>query len=234
MNNDKSYKSSVLVIAAHPDDEVLGCGGTIAKLVSLGSEVNVAFLSDGVTSRKKKCLEHTFELATRQSAATKAMAILGHSKVSFGILPDNQLDTVPLLDIAKIVESFVEEYRPQTILTHYGFDVNIDHQKVNEAVQIACRPQIKHSVKSILCFETPSSTEWVMGGSKAPGFNPNWFVDISQTLSQKLLALDQYATELRAWPHPRSRQAVEHLAHWRGATIGVDAAEAFILGRKIE
>jgi LmbE family N-acetylglucosaminyl deacetylase len=103
---------------------------------------------------------------------------------------------------------------------------------MHEAVVTACRPQLDHPVKTLLCFEVPSSTEWQLPGS-APAFTPNWFVNISDTLDRKLAALDAYAAELRDWPHPRSRQGVEHLAHWRGATVGVDAAEAFILGRQL-
>jgi LmbE family N-acetylglucosaminyl deacetylase len=115
-------------------------------------------------------------------------------------------------------------------LTHHAGDVNIDHQRVHQAVVTACRPQPGHPVRTLLFFEVPSSTEWQPPGS-APAFTPNWFVDISSTLDCKLNALDAYAEELRVWPHPRSLQAVEALARWRGATVGVEAAEAFILGR---
>jgi LmbE family N-acetylglucosaminyl deacetylase len=103
---------------------------------------------------------------------------------------------------------------------------------MHEATVTACRPQIGNPVETLLCFEVPSSTEWQLPGS-APIFAPNWFVDISDTLGRKLAALDAYAAELRAWPHPRSLQGVEHLAHWRGATVAVNAAEAFMLGRQL-
>jgi len=220
---------SVLILAAHPDDEVLGCGGTIAKMVDDGSIVNVAFFADGVFSRGGGLTE---ELKIRRSAAKKACDILGVKSVFFGDFPDNSMDTVALLDIAKIVESQIAEHQPDTVFTHHAGDLNIDHRRMHEAVVTACRPQSGYSVKTLLSFEVPSSTEWQLPGS-APPFMPNWFVDISSTLGRKLSALQAYATELRDWPHPRSIQGVKHLAHWRGATVGVDAAEAFILGRQL-
>jgi len=223
---------SILVIAAHPDDEVLGCGGAIAKLADEGSFVHVAFFADGVFSRagEKNALQK--ELTIRHDAAQKACEILGVKSVSFGKFPDNQMDTIPLLDITRVVESLIAEHKPEIIFTHHIGDVNVDHRRLHEAVVTACRPQLGHSVKTLLFFEVPSSTEWQLSGS-APAFTPNWFVDISPTLERKMAALEVYSSELRAWPHPRSQKGVEHLSHWRGATIGVDAAEAFILGRQL-
>lgn len=223
---------SILVVAAHPDDEVLGCGGTIARLVEQGSRVHVAFLADGVLSRPGDSETQLTELSIRRAAAKKACDILGVNSVFFGDLPDNRLDSIALLDIIKPIESLIGQYLPDTVFTHHSGDVNIDHQRIHAAVVVACRPQGGHSVKTLLCFEVPSSTEWQLPGS-APVFAPNWFVDISSTLGIKLCALDAYATELRTWPHSRSRQGVEHLARWRGATVGVNAAEAFLLGRNI-
>ena len=143
------------------------------------------------------------------------------------------MDTVALLDITKAVEALIAEYSPEMVLTHHAGDVNIDHRRLHDAVVTACRPQKGKSVNTLLCFEVPSSTEWQLPGS-GPVFAPNWFVDISSTLDRKLLALDAYAAELRDWPHPRSRQGVEHLVRWRGATVGVDAAESFVLGRQLK
>lgn len=223
---------SILILAAHPDDEVLGCGGTIGKLADEGAIVHVAFLADGVLSRAGEQTVQQLELTSRRTAAQKACEILGVKSVSFGDFPDNCMDTTPLLDITKAVEALISKYQPEVVFTHHAGDVNIDHRRLHEAVVTACRPQQGHPVKTLLCFEVPSSTEWQLPGS-APAFTPNWFVDISATLVRKLAALEAYADELRAWPHPRSRQGVEHLAHWRGATVGVDAAEAFILGRKL-
>jgi len=223
---------SILILAAHPDDEVLGCGGTIAKLADEGAAVNVAFLADGVFSRVSGQEAKTLQLSSRRSAAQKACDILGVRSISFGDFPDNQMDTIPLLEITQAVEGLIAKFRPETIFTHHVGDVNIDHLRLHQAVVTACRPQLGHSVSALLCFEVPSSTEWQLPGS-APAFLPNWFVDISTTLDRKLKALEVYEAELRAWPHPRSRQGIEHLAHWRGATVGVEAAEAFMLGRLV-
>lgn len=224
---------SVLILAAHPDDEVLGCGGTIAKLTNAGSMVHVAFLADGVFSRVNDQIQEQHEcLKIRRAAAKKACNILGVKTVSFGDFPDNRMDTIALLDIVKQVEWFIADLRPKTVLTHHAGDVNIDHRRVHDAVVTACRPQPGHTVKTLLCFEVSSSTEWQLPGS-APVFSPNWFEDISATLDRKLEALAVYSEELRDWPHPRSLQGVEHLARWRGATAGVGAAEAFMLGRQL-
>lgn len=223
---------SILIFAAHPDDEVLGCGGTIAKLADMGADIHIIFFTDGVMSRIENEKTRQITLDTRRNCAQMACDILGAKSVFFGDFPDNCMDTVPLLEITRLVEKFVVQYQPEMILTHHAGDVNIDHRRLHEAVVTACRPQHKHPVKTLLCFEVPSSTEWQLPGS-APIFAPNWFVNISETLDRKLAALEIYSAELRPWPHPRSQKGVEHLAHWRGATVGVDAAEAFILGRKV-
>ncbi|MCR6672047.1 PIG-L deacetylase family protein [Devosia ginsengisoli] len=220
---------NVLVIAAHPDDEVLGCGGTIAKYVRTGAVVNVAFLADGVYSRAQV---DDAELIRRQQAARTALRILGANAPSFGAFPDNRMDSVPLLDIIKSVEQRIDEYQPDLVLTHHAGDVNVDHRLIHEAITAACRPQAGHPVKSLRFFEVASSTEWQIPGS-APTFAPTWFEDISATFEAKMAALDAYAMEMRAWPHPRSMEGVAALARWRGATIGVDAAEAFVLGRHL-
>ena len=223
---------SILIFAAHPDDEVLGCGGTIAKLADKGAIIHVAFLADGVFSRAVDQVKMQEELRIRRAASQKACDILGVRSISFGDFPDNRMDTVALLDITKALENLIAEHKPEVVFTHHAGDVNIDHRRMHEAAVTACRPQRGHPVKTLLCFEVPSSTEWQIPGG-APVFAPNWFVDISDTLDRKFAALDAYAAELREWPHPRSRQGVEHLARWRGATVGVDAAEALMLGRQL-
>lgn len=226
-------KQTILIVAAHPDDEVLGCGGTIAKLADRGATVQVAFLADGISARADNGTAHEVEeLAARRAAANAACRILGAQPPRFHDFPDNQLDTVSLLSITKIVEAMIAEHRPDTVFTHHAGDVNIDHQRVHQSVVTACRPQAVHPVKTLLFFEVPSSTEWQPPGS-GPSFLPNWFEDISTVFKRKLEAIDAYASEMRAWPHPRSREGVETLARWRGATVGVEAAEAFMLGRRI-
>jgi LmbE family N-acetylglucosaminyl deacetylase len=221
-----------LILAAHPDDEVLGCGGTIAKLVDQGESVHVAFLADGVTSRDADAQSMLTEREARRAAARKACDILGAQSVSFADFPDNRMDSVVLLDVVKTIELLIATHKPDTVFTHHAGDVNVDHRRIHEAVIPACRPQRNHPVRTLLFFEVPSSTEWQVPGSGA-AFEPYWFVDVSDVLPRKLAALDAYSAELRAWPHPRSRQGVEHLARWRGATIGAHAAEAFILGRHL-
>lgn len=221
-----------LIIASHPDDEVLGCGGTIAKLVEEGGKVFIVFLADGVNSRKAEEIVLKNELIERRAAALKACSILGVTDVLFCDFPDNEMDNVTLLSITKKVEEIIEIFLPDTVFTHHVGDVNIDHQLTHKAVITACRPQIGKSVKHIFSFETPSSTEWQPPYS-APAFIPNCFIDISNTLTKKLLALEAYSFEMRAWPHSRSIKGVEHLVRWRGASIGTEAAEAFMICRSI-
>lgn len=221
---------SVFVIAAHPDDEVLGCGGTISKLTNQGITVNILFLSNGVGSRDKLLIADPVEIESRQKAAKIACKILGAELPGFGEFPDNQFDTVPLLQITEKIEELIEFYNPDTVFTHHAGDLNIDHQRTHQAVITACRPQRGHPVKKLLFFEIPSSTEWQCPGSGSL-FSPNWFEDITPYLKAKLEALSAYEYEMREPPHPRSMEGVETLARWRGATVGMFAAEAFMLGR---
>ena len=225
--------NSILVLAAHPDDEVLGCGGSIAKFSDNGAEVNVAFLADGISSRGVVQSKLNDELMNRRNAAKKACKILGANAIFFGEFPDNSMDSVPLLRIVKAVEDLIHQYKPAIILTHFFGDLNIDHRKVNQAVVTACRPQLSSPVKTLLFYEVPSSTEWQISHSSLT-FSPNWFEDISTTLDRKLAAIAAYNLELHKWPHPRSLEGVKSLARWRGAIIGVDAAESFVLGRQIK
>jgi N-acetylglucosamine malate deacetylase 1 len=222
---------NVLTIAAHPDDDVLGCGGTMAKLSDHGVTVHVAFIADGISSRSDGEFIDSTKLKARREAAEAACAILGVNSPTFKDLPDNQMDTVPLLEVAKMVESLIDEYQPDTIFTHHSGDLNIDHRRVHQAVVTACRPQTNHPVRTLLFFEIPSSTEWQIQTS-ASAFLPNWYEEITTSLDRKLRALNAYSMELKAWPHPRSPEGVDALARWRGATVGVSSAEAFMLGRR--
>lgn len=228
-------RKSIFILAAHPDDEVLGCGGTMARYADEGAAINVVFLCDGVSSRGESGLDSApfrDEITARRAAAKAACEILGASVVSFGSFPDNRLDTVALLDVVKFVQPLLAQCLPDTVFTHHAGDLNVDHRLAHQAIVTACRPQPGGQVKTIASFEVASSTEWRLAGTASP-FDPNWFIDISKWLDHKLRALDAYAAELRQWPHPRSRRAIEHLARWRGATAGVEAAEAFILGRQL-
>lgn len=223
-------KPAVLVVAAHPDDEVLGCGGAIAKFAAQGQGVHVALLADGVGSRRKGRIDA--EVKQRRQAAKAAAKVLGATSVMFGDFPDNRMDGVDLLDVTQAVESLIVQYRPSVVLTHHAGDLNVDHRSISQAVVTACRPQPGHSVRTMLFFEVPSSSEWQVPGV-GPAFAPNWFIDISGTLNAKLKALKAYDAEMRPWPHARSYQAVEHLARWRGASAGMAAAEAFVVGRML-
>ncbi|HTY98207.1 MAG TPA: PIG-L deacetylase family protein [Rhodocyclaceae bacterium] len=221
----------VLVVAAHPDDEVLGCGGTMAAHAARGDEVRVLILGEGAASRHAEAgAVSRAEISALEAAAAAAAQVLGAQAPRFGGLPDNRLDTVPLLNVVRQVETGVAEAGPEVVYTHFPGDTNIDHRIAFEAVITACRPQPGAVKPAILCFEVPSSTEW-RPPVAAPVFAPTWYVDIAGTLEAKLKALAAYGTEIRSWPHPRSLEAVTHLARWRGASVGVAAAEAFVLAR---
>lgn len=224
-------KNSILVIAAHPDDEVLGCGATIAKHVAKGDIVNVAIMAEGLTSRdnsrNRKMREG--ELSELAQTAHKANKSLGVSELTLFNHPDNRMDGVELLNIVKDIEGLIKKFNPNIIYTHYYDDLNIDHAITSRAVTTACRPLPGQKIDSILFFEVQSSTEWQMPNS----FSPNWFEDVSESFNKKIKALEIYASEMRPWPHARSIPAVESLGKLRGSTIGCNFAEAFMLGRKI-
>lgn len=225
---------TVAVIAAHADDEVLGCGGTVARFARSGQAVHILLVADGETARLSgaQYADANTSIEQRVSAAESARAAIGATSLECLGFPDNRLDGMTLLDLVKPIEDFVRRHTPTMVFTHHAGDVNIDHQTVHHAVIAACRPQPGHSVADLLFFEVPSSTEWRPRTSAEP-FTPDTFVDISSTLSTKLDGLRAYESELQPFPHPRSLAAVEALARWRGATSGCDAAEAFVTGRRI-
>jgi LmbE family N-acetylglucosaminyl deacetylase len=225
---------SVLVVAAHPDDEVLGCGGTIARHADAGDQVQVLIVAEGATSRQlqRDRNQATGELSALAQAAQRAGAILGAQGVELLDLPDNRLDSLDRLDLIKKIEERIGRHKPQVVYVHHAGDVNVDHRRLHEAVVTACRPTPGQPVRRLLSFEVASSTEWQPPGS-APPFQPNWFVDISAQWPRKSEALAAYASEMRPWPHARSLEALEHLARWRGAQAGVEAAEAFCLLRQL-
>ena len=224
----------IAVIAAHPDDEVLGCGATIAKHSASGEQVHVLILSEGVTSRDelRNVATRSQELATLRGCAEKAGEILGIRSLHWGGFPDNRMDGVELLDVIKTVERFLERIGPDVIYTHHGGDLNVDHVVTHRAVSTALRPTPSAGFRRLLHFEVASSTEWGAVVTGAP-FVPQWFEDVSSFLPAKLAALQAYDSEMRSWPHPRSLKGVEAQARLRGACAGVDAAEAFMLGWEI-
>ncbi|WP_120716807.1 PIG-L deacetylase family protein [Tsuneonella amylolytica] len=225
--------TTVLVVAAHPDDELLGCAGTLVRHVRAGDRVAIAILAEGATSRSSADGrdEHAAELERLRDAARAAAATIGAEPPEFFGLPDNRMDGEVLLDVVHRLEATVARVKPDIVYTHHRGDVNIDHDVTHRAVITACRPLPGHTVTRILAYETVSSTEW-MSPASAPPFAPNWFVDISDALETKIAALRCYEAEMRPFPHPRSYQAVEHLARWRGASAGFKAAEAFMLVRQ--
>jgi len=224
---------SVLVIAAHPDDEVLGCGGTIARLAGEGRAVCIAILGEGVTSRYAQ-REEADQSAKHelQNRAKEAAKLLGVADLLTYQLPDNRFDTLPLLDIVKIVEQLIDRIHPGVIYTHHGGDLNIDHSITFRAVLTATRPLPGCQVKEIYSFEVPSSTEWAFHQLQ-PVFRPNVFVDISATLATKIQAAQAYESERRESPHPRSAEALQAIARRWGSVAGCEAAEAFELIRII-
>ncbi|MDO3377972.1 PIG-L deacetylase family protein [Geoalkalibacter halelectricus] len=219
----------ILVVAAHPDDEVLGCGGTIARHAAAGDEVHILFLADGESSRCSTANPAAIE--ARLAKARAAADILGVKEIHALGLPDNRLDCLPLLDIIQPVERLMAKLQPEMVYTHHHGDLNIDHRLAHQAVMTACRPVPGQKVKEIRCFEVPSSTEWQTPGA-AP-FIPNLFIDISAVLARKNQALAVYRDELRSFPHSRSLEAIEALERWRGAGVGMEHAESFIIVRKL-
>lgn len=224
---------NVLVIAAHPDDEVLGCGGTIARLTQEGHDVYIAILGEGITSRyeKREKADRT-QVEALHARCRKAAEILGAKDLFIYELPDNRFDTVPLLDVIKIVEKLIQRLQPQVIYTHHNGDLNIDHAVVHRAVLTATRPVQGSPVRELYAFEVPSSTEWGFQRLEAV-FRPNVFVDIHNTLDLKIKALSIYESEVRPFPHPRSPEAIRAIARRWGSVVGGEAAEAFELIRSI-
>ncbi|MDR0920003.1 MAG: PIG-L family deacetylase [Oscillospiraceae bacterium] len=219
----------ILTIAAHPDDEILGCGGFINRLTDSKDVAECLILATGATSRHTKENEESEkEIILLHNNAKEATSTIGYSEIYFEKFPDNRMDDVDLLDIIKIIENHIEKIKPDMILTHHCNDLNIDHKITFQAVITACRPMAGSYVKKILSFETPSATEWQFPYHKN-SFAPNVFIDITENLEIKLKALSHYESEMRDTPHPRSNEKIRALAEYRGGIIGVKYAEAYEL-----
>ena len=217
----------ILVIAAHPDDEILGCGGVMSRRIQEGARVHVLILGEGVTSRSNlRELANRDELVELQDIARAANSLLGVTGIHFESFPDNRFDTVPLLEITKKIEEHIDAIHPDVVYVQHGGDLNIDHAITFRAAMTAVRPMKESCVRSLYAYEVASSTEWSFG-QFSPIFQPNYFVNISETLGDKLKALGAYQSELRDFPHPRSIAAVKAQAAFRGAQVGFKAAEAF-------
>lgn len=222
----------ILIVAAHPDDEVLGAGGTVLRHVAEGDTVHVMILAEGLTARDaaRDVASRRGELSMLHETAQRVADFMGASKLLMEQFPDNRMDSVPLLNVVKRIESEVDVFVPDIVYTHHGSDVNVDHQVTHDAVLTATRPVPGSPAPALYFFETLSSTEWqIQTADRA--FLPAYFVDIEPYLEKKVEALRLYASEMRAYPHSRSYEAVEALAKVRGVTAGMCAAEAFAIGR---
>lgn len=233
----------ILVIVAHPDDEILGAGGTMLKHSKNGDYVKVIILATGITSRRKSNYTNSSdykmnsnesknmekEIRLLRSNAKKACKTLNVSKTEFYDLPDNEMDSIPLLRIVKIIEKEIEKEKPDRIYTHHYGDLNIDHRLCYNACLTACRP-VSKKTPDLICFEIASSTEWNYPNS----FNPNYFVKIEKQIDKKIKAMKMYENEIRSFPHPRSVENLKNVAARWGSVSGTNYAEAFEIIRKIE
>jgi LmbE family N-acetylglucosaminyl deacetylase len=234
----------ILVVVAHPDDEVLGMGGTIKKLTKNKNQIKIVIMATGIAARRsinfknsskynitknqEKIIEK--QITTIKAHAKKAAKILGVSDVEFLGYPDNEMDTISNLELTKSVEKIIHDYKPEIVYTHTPFDVNVDHVSCYNAVLTATRPKKNAIVKKVISFEVPSSTEW----NFTSVFTPNTFVDISHELTNKIKALECYKTEVENYPHPRSAKALQSIGNRWGTVSGFSVAEAFSLIRSLE
>jgi LmbE family N-acetylglucosaminyl deacetylase len=231
------------VIAAHPDDEVLGMGGTIRKYARTGHVVKVILMATGIVSRRSVNYKNSTDykinnkirqnmkkqVAELQKDARRACAIMGVKDVEFMDFPDNEMDKISNLEITKKIESVIKKFEPEVVFTHSHHDINVDHRALYYATITATRPSKDSKIKQVISFEVPSSTEWYF----PYGFSPNIFVDITNELPIKLKALKAYRKEIREFPHPRSIEALEAIAKKWGSVAGFKAAEAFSLVRDL-
>tara|TARA_B110000240_G_C13512753_1_gene460851 strand:+ start:900 stop:1607 length:708 start_codon:yes stop_codon:yes gene_type:complete len=231
------FNKRIMVIVAHPDDELLGLGATLNKLiVEQNCKVRTVILGEGITSRsnKRNPKEWEKEIKIHRQNIDDARKSIGYDSVGIYDFPDNRFDSVTLLDIIKVVEKEKEKFQPEIIFTHHGGDLNIDHRLTFEAVITATRPMEDEKAKVIITFETPSGTEWI-ASSDPRKFIPNLFITVSEVnLEAKIKGMESYEFEKRLYPHPRSPKALKILAQYRGLTIGKKYAEAFQIVRAVE
>jgi LmbE family N-acetylglucosaminyl deacetylase len=226
--------NGVLVVAAHPDDEVLGAGGVMPQLSRRPGGLDILILGEGVTSRSGLSdAERAPALAKLKRDAERVGELVGAASVSFEGLPDNRFDSLPLLEIVHCVERAIARLQPRTIFTHHPGDLNVDHALTFRAVLTATRPMKGTPVRQIYTFEVPSSTEWAFQQLQ-PAFRPNVFFDVSRSIETKVTGMSYYESEARAFPHPRSSEALRVLARRWGSVVGLEYAEAFELVRSIE
>lgn len=226
----------IMIVVAHPDDELLGLGATMNKLINENSVfTHVVILGEGITSRSEnrdlKLWKNQLEIHRRN--IKNAQYSIGYHSVSIHDFPDNRFDTVALLDIIKVIEKEKKEFMPDIIFTHHGGDVNIDHQRTFEAVMTSCRPMNEEKVRTIITFETPSGTEW-RASTDPKHFVPNLFISVSiENIESKIKGMESYEFERRIYPHPRSPEALKIQAQRWGIATGNEYAEAFCIVRLI-
>jgi len=225
-----------MLVVAHPDDEILGVGATMHKLIhEFDAHVHVVILGEGITSRSEQRNTEQWkkELEIHRENIKNAQNKIGYQSVSIYEFPDNRFDSIELLDIIKVIEKEKNNFNPEIIFAHHGGDLNIDHQRTFEAVMTACRPMEHEKVKAIFTFETPSGTEW-RASSDPKHFIPNTFIEICEDdLDAKINAMECYEFEKRKYPHPRSPEALKILAQRWGVAVGKSYAEAFCLVRSV-
>jgi len=226
----------LMVVVAHPDDELLGIGGTLYKLKSeTNCTIKVVILGEGITSRSfdRNSEESKLKLKRHKQNIISAKNIIGYDELVTYQFPDNQFDTLPLLSIIKAIEKEKNKFKPEIVFTHHIGDVNIDHQLTFQAVNTAFRSQPKEYYRGLLTFETPSGTEW-RASSDPKHFTPNMYVEVSKkNVQAKIKGMESYDFEKRKYPHPRSPEALNILAQYRGITVGKEYAEAFYIVRSI-
>ncbi len=226
----------IMLVVAHPDDELLGLGATMNKLITeYGAIIHVVILGEGITSRANVRNQQQWEgeLATHKQNILDAQKCIGYQSVSIYDFADNRFDSVALLDIVKVIENEKNNFNPQVIFTHHGGDLNIDHQRTFEAVVTATRPMEHENVTTLITFETPSGTEW-RASSDPKHFIPNMFISVSEkNIDTKIKGMESYEFEKRNYPHPRSPEALKIQAQRWGIAIGKNYAEAFCLIRSI-
>ncbi len=227
----------IMLVVAHPDDELLGLGASMHKLIKkFGCKVKVVILGEGITSRSdaRDVKKWKKELATHKQNIKNAAKAIGYHEVKTYDFPDNRFDSVALLDLVKVIEKEKNEFKPEIIFTHHGGDTNVDHRQTFDAVITATRPMSHEVVKTIIAFETPSSTEW-QAFNHPNYFKPNLFLEVSKKdLDAKIKGMESYEFEKRKYPHPRSPKALEIQCQRNGVIVGKEYAEAFMLIRSIQ
>lgn len=223
----------ILVIAAHPDDEVLGMGGTIAKYATQGSEIALLIVTDGSTSQYKDNPNLKDIIIEKKLETQNCADLLGIKKIYYGNLPDMKLDTVPHVEVNEVIGKVILDFSPTAVFTHFSGDVNKDHQCVYKSTLVACRPTPEQCVEKLFLYSVPSSTEWNLQASHTTFF-PNWYENIEGDFADiKYKAMNCYKEELREYPHPRSIEYLQNADKAEGNRVGMKIAESFMLVRNL-